>query len=79
MDSFKTCIFFKKHHFHSPGALLGVVGGSGVLKGSKGAGSNWKGVVPEEGLGVMEVVLERLKYSKKISDWATKKWSKIGT
>ena len=56
-----------------------MVGGSGVLKGSKGAGSNWKGVVPEEGLGVMEVVLERLKYSKKISDWATKKWSKIVT
>ena len=65
MDSFKTCIFFKKHHFHSPGALLGVVGGSGVLKGSKGCGSNWKlGVVALWGFGVIEVVLVRLKYSK---------------
>ena len=37
-----------------PGALLGVVGGSGVLKGSKGWGSKLKGVVLEFGRGVME-------------------------
>ena len=39
-----------------PGALLGVVGGSGVLKGSKGTGSKLKGVVLEFGFGVIEVV-----------------------
>ena len=39
-----------------PGALLGVVGGSGVLKGSKGTGSKLKEVVLEFGRGVIEVV-----------------------
>ncbi len=39
-----------------PGALLGVVGGSGVLKGSKGTGSKLK-EVEARGREVTEVVL----------------------
>ena len=42
---------------YKPGALDGVVGGSGVLKGSKGTGSKLNEVVFEAGLGVIEVVL----------------------
>ena len=42
--------------FYKPGALLGVVGGDGVLKGSKGTGSKSKEVV-FGGFWVIEVVL----------------------
>ena len=47
---------WKSPVFNKPGALLGVVGGLGVLKGSKGTG--WKSnEVVFRGFGVMEVVL----------------------
>ena len=46
-----------------PGALLGVVGGSGVLKGSKETGLKLKEVVLEDdGLGVMGVLFSRLEH-----------------
>ena len=48
---------WKSPVFNKPGALLGVVGGSGVLKGSKGTGSKSKEVVFEGVFGVIEVVL----------------------
>ena len=47
---------WKRSWFYKPGALLGVVGGDGVLKGSKGTGSKSKEVV-FGGFWVIEVVL----------------------